>query len=202
MSSLDEMIRSALDMNDPALLEDLMPVRIHDKILDEEVTEELRKHIIDRGFKFGWNSNSEIEYGHWNTFFAGKSKKNRKPVDDELTGIVKTVVDQIKDAVLPKESQVIRCYSNAYSFGTEGYPHTDSQIDSDMTVVVYLNKNWKPEWAGETVFFDSDDEIHTAVLPKFGRIVVFPSAMLHVARSVSRICSELRLVFVLKVRTE
>lgn len=202
MSSIDEMVRSALELGDPNLLEDLMPVRVSDDVLDKKLVADLRDHIINRGFKYGWNSNSEVEYGHWNTFFAGKSKKNRKPVDGELEGVVKEVVDSLKASVLPDGCEVIRCYSNAYSFGTEGYPHTDSQIDSDMTVVVYLNESWKPEWAGETVFFDDDDEIHTAVLPKCGRVVVFPSAMLHVARSVSRICSQLRMVFVLKVKTE
>lgn len=202
MSSLKELLRQALDTDDQTLIDELVPVRVHDGLISFELLEALRVEILSQGFKYGWNSNSDVEFGHWNTFFAGKSKRNRAPVGELLDGVIKQVAEEIKKLVLPPDSQIIRCYSNAYSFGTEGYPHTDSKIASDMTVVLYLNPQWRPEWAGETVFFDADDEIHTAVLPKFGRIVVFPSAMLHVARSVSRICSELRLVFVLKVSTK
>lgn len=198
MSELEELSRI---LGEDALNE-LMPVRTYDNLLEADLVHALCEEIKQTGLKYGWNSNSDVEYGHWNTFFAGKSKKNRTPVDDQLTGTVRLVAEEIKRLALPHGSQIIRCYCNAYTFGTEGYPHTDSKIDSDITVVLYLNKEWRPEWAGETVFFDDEDEIINAVLPKFGRLVVFPSAMLHAARSVSRICSDLRMVFVLKVRTE
>ena len=188
------------DLN--SLLDEIMPIRVYDEALDPLTMDELRSLIQDQGFKFGWHSNGDVEFGHWNTFFAGKSKKNRIPVDDLLTGVVQKAVAEIKKRYLPPESKVLRCYSNAYAFGTEGYPHTDSKVDSDMTIVLYMNEEWKPEWAGETVFFDEEDEIIQAVLPKYNRCVIFPSAMLHVGRSVSRICNQLRTVFVLKVATE
>lgn len=199
MSDVKELTRI---LEDEDALNEIMPVRVYDKLIDEELVTKLHDELRQTGFKFGWNSNSDVEFGHWNTFFAGKSKKNRTPVDDQLTGTVRLVAEEIKRLALPPESRIIRCYANAYTFGTEGYPHTDSKIDSDMTVVLYMNKQWRPEWAGETVFFDHEDEILQAVLPRFNRLVVFPSAMLHVGRSVSRICSDLRMVFVLKVRTE
>lgn len=184
------------------ILDQALPIRVYDKIIPEEKVNALHDLIMNGTFKYGWHSNSQVEFGHWNTFFAGKSKKNRIAVDNLLSGEVKDVADFIKSTTMPPESRILRCYSNAYTFGAEGYPHTDSHIDSDMTAVLYLNKEWKPEWAGETVFFDEEDEILQAVLPKYNRLVVFPSAMLHVARSVSRICNHLRVVFVLKVAIE
>lgn len=195
-----EQIMELLD--DPSLLDELTPVRVCDDAVNPDLVNTLRDEIMSRGFKFGWNSNSDVEFGHWNMVFAGKSKHNREPVEHELTGVARDVALAIKETALPPNAQIIRCYCNGYSFGTEGYPHTDSKIESDLTCILYINKHWRPEWAGETVFFDADDEIETAVLPKFNRLVVFPSAMLHAARSVSRICSDLRMVFVLKVRTE
>ena len=48
-----------------------------------------------------------------------------------------------------------------------------------------------------TVVFQDNEIIHS-VLPKFGRVFMFDSNMLHAARPVSRVCSDLRAVLVFK----
>ena len=70
-----------------------------------------------------------------------------------------------------------------------------------MTYLIYVNEQWDRDWAGETVFFDGHN-ILKAVLPKWNRLVIFPSAMDHCARSVSRICSKLRVILVYKSKVE
>ena len=106
---------------------------------------------------------------------------------------------QVPEFSLYKDLRLLRTTINCSVPSDTNFIHTH---DNQISLVYYVNLDWKPEWAGETVFFDHEDEIVTAVLPKFGRLVVFPSAMLHAARSVSRICSQLRVVFVLKVSIE
>jgi hypothetical protein len=81
----------------------------------------------------------------------------------------------------------------------EGYPHMDSVRSNETTAVVYLNKEWFREWGGETVFYEGD-EIIEGVVPKFGRLVTFPSNIVHVARAVSRVCPVNRITLVLKSR--
>ena len=96
-----------------------------------------------------------------------------------------------------KDHVLLRCYANAHTFGIEGYPHTDSKRDQDTTVVMYMNKNWKREWGGETVVYDGH-HIVTAAIPAFNRAVVFKGDQYHCARSVSRTCPELRKTIMFK----
>jgi hypothetical protein len=101
---------------------------------------------------------------------------------------------------------LLRVYINAYTFGTDGYAHTDDiwiskKFGADAlseTIIVYLNEQWDIDWAGETVVFDQTLEIEKAVLPKLGRVFVFDSNKLHAARPVSRACTDLRSVLVFK----
>ncbi len=68
---------------------------------------------------------------------------------------------------------------------------------------MYLNNQWNANWAGETAIFDSSTgEIIRSVLPKWRRLLIFPSNMYHVGRGVSRICPLLRTVLVFKARPE
>jgi hypothetical protein len=95
---------------------------------------------------------------------------------------------------------LIRCYVNGYTYGTDGYFHTDSSREDETTVVVYINENWDIDWAGETVFAKNYNEIAETVMPKFNRAVVFPSNVLHCARGVSRKCTSLRRTMMFKTR--
>lgn len=180
----------------------MLLIKKYDDIIPLDKVKELMNYINNVGFTYGWKSNDKFDFGHWNVVFGGEKQSNRDDIEIILDGIVFEVVKLLKGKVIPEDSVIVRCYANAYTFGTEGYPHVDSYSDSDMTIIVYLNENWKTEWFGETVFFDHNDEIIHAVLPKFGRCVVFPSGMLHAGRSVSRLCPVARTVFVMKARIE
>ncbi len=71
-----------------------------------------------------------------------------------------------------------------------------------MTAIIYINRGWNPNWAGETTIFNPSGEIIRAILPKWGRLLIFPSNSYHVGRAVSRICPQLRTVIVFKARAE
>jgi SM-20-related protein len=175
-----------------------MQIQIIDDFLTDADITPVTNLIQAKGYTFGWPSNDKDQYGHWNCMFAGKLSANRISVEDELPIDISKLWTKIKQQYLP-EYTVVRAYSNSYTYGTEGYLHTDSSIDDDRTVLVYLNTEWKRDWAGETVFFDGDDIVKSC-LPKFGRIVVFPSSMEHVARAVSRACTTDRQIFAFKAR--
>jgi hypothetical protein len=172
----------------------------------------LRK-IVSRyattGLRFGWKSNNEKSYdlGHWNNMILRCSKHEIFDISDtpfiERHKEIQFVWNTLKDLIGQKS--LMRCYINGYTFGTDGYAHVDDPWytqkygeDKDSeTIVVYLNEKWHIDWAGETVIFNGYD-IERAVLPKFGRTLVFDSRKTHAARPVSRACPALRTVLVFK----
>lgn len=177
-------------------------VAVRDLAIKPELLIDVLTDIKARGFQYGWRSNKNEELSHWNINFGG-SKKKRFDAMHLMPDSVRAVWDDlVPQGIIMPGYRLIRGYVNAATYGLEGFPHTDSQVESDITYVIYLNPEWHPEWAGETVFFDHDDDTCRAVLPRFGRISWFPSAMTHAARAVSRVCPEQRLVLVLKAACE
>ncbi len=176
------------------------PIEVFDDALPEALVRAVEEEVHNQGFSYGWMSTSNKGYGHWNRIFAGPELLNRDEVIDDLCPPVRALWDHLAQSYAAG-SKVIRAYSNAYTYGTEGYIHYDSKIASDVTFLLYLTPDWKREWAGETIFFEGADIVR-AVLPKYNRLIVFPSSMDHVARSVSRICPVERVIFTFKVKTE
>ncbi len=156
------------------------------------------------GFQYGWHSNKNVVFSHWNLNFsrAGSGSKNRMDIRPELPEPILKLWESFQPQVLPKNPVLVRAYCNAYTYGCDGYVHKDSDAPEDLTAIVYINKKWNVNWAGETALFNESGEIIRAVMPKWGRIVVFPSDMNHVGRAVSRICPHLRTVLVFKARPE
>ena len=61
--------------------------------------------------------------------------------------------------------------------------HTDcNALDSEFTNLIYLNPDWSDSLYGETIYLDDNDEFIGAVVPRFGRLVVFEGRIPHSAR--------------------
>ena len=159
--------------------------------------------IHARGYRYGWHSSNQVTFGHWNLPLSatGTKSDNRKDIRSELPECILRLWESFQPMLLPNAPVLIRAYSNGYTYGNEGYVHQDSQIPEDMTAIIFLNKEWNANWAGETAIFDdATGEIIKAVLPKWRRLLIFPSNLHHVGRGVSRICPHLRNVLVFKAR--
>lgn len=182
---------------------------IDDFVPAARMLEIIRRRYVNQGLKYGWKSTKEATYdfGHWNHYILANSKHfkydmaalpamNEHP---ELAFIWSQICGLLGDRIL------VRCYINGYTYGTDAYAHQDDRnitrkFGEDAlseTVIVYLNKKWDRDWAGETVIFNGDD-IERSVLPKHNRALVFNSALWHAARPVSRSCPDLRMVLVFK----
>lgn len=156
-------------------------------------------------YRYGWHSNKRVEFCHWNRDLVRAGLKNTEDVQSRLRAVEDSDAlwqywSLVKARIGAPGAALLRCYANQHTYGTEGWPHTDCERPGEISVVLYLNREWKKEWAGETVVFDADGDIERAVLPRWNRVVIFPSDRLHVARGVSRICPHARTVLVMKVR--
>ncbi len=180
------------------------PIEVIDDLVDETLVNEVINITRRIGFRYGWQSNKQVSFSHWNVALSrtGTSSDNRKDIRSELPPPVLKLWESFQPTLLPNTPVLIRTYSNGYTYGNDGYIHQDSQAPDDMSAIIYLNKDWNANWAGETALFDSTGEIIRSVLPKWRRLLIFPANMYHVGRGVSRICPHLRNVLVFKARPE
>jgi SM-20-related protein len=97
------------------------------------------------------------------------------------------------------EYRAYRAYTNLALPGDVLYSHFDCMPGQrDCTALWYLCRTWEREWGGETVFFDSMDEISLGVLPRPGRLALFDGRIRHAGRAPSRIALEPRYTFAIK----
>lgn len=179
----------------------MMPrIEVHDTVFPAELYHQLWLLISTLQWVEGWHTNSKISYTIENAELVKGGKYNR----DDISEKVKNDAIEKAWAVLQEKilgpRKLLRCYANRMLIGMEGYPHTDTRKENneDLTCVAYFcGPDWVPEWGGETVVF-REGEIIRSVVPKMNRVFVFPSNMLHAARSVTRICTRPRVTMMFK----
>jgi SM-20-related protein len=173
-------------------------IHVHDDAVPPDLMLDLVDFITQQGWIYGWHSNSKLRYSHFNQKW-GYSKRKREDVEHDLPPVVMDVWKHLEATHL-QGMKLFGAYANAYTYGTDGYSHRDSKHPDDRTIVLYCNLTWDKDWGGETVFIDERGDTFKAVSPRFGRIVVFPSNVLHAARTVSRDCVMLRVICAFKAR--
>lgn len=175
-------------------------IQIHDNMLDLSVLDECNKHLNTCNWSYGWPSNTEVPYGHWNHDITHTDKNNPTDVSGRLPDPFDKVWAELNEKAFQNKAILTRCYANRHTFGTEGYIHTDTERTEDMTCVIYMDSAWDARWGGETVFYDKDKtSIINAVLPSFGRVVVFPGNIPHRASPLARTYPGVRTTLMYKV---
>jgi hypothetical protein len=183
------MVETAIPSRD--LQVDGRPIRVFDGLLSNvgEYVQGLSRAAFTR---------SEVarpdtaEYKHWAT-------------EVKLDALVRQPIFEITERAVQAFAsdgfayRPYRAYTNVASYGDMLFTHTDCLPDQqDLTALWYLCSSWDVEWGGETMFFDANDEVACAVIPKPGRLVVFDGAIKHVGRPPNRICYAPRYTFAIK----
>lgn len=180
-------------------------IRVLDEFLPLTAYDELAELMTNEPMVYGSRSNMRTDpHGHWSRSFAEAGRVNLADISsdlsrDERLAPLKRAWEFLRDTQLANDV-LIRCYLNGYTYGTDGYFHSDSQRPDEHTTVMYMNDYWEPDWAGETVFLDAQGEILKSVLPKRNRVVIFPADVQHAGRAASRKCTVLRKTLIFKTR--
>lgn len=183
-----------------------MDISVFDNIFPVDMVNGAAALLDSSGWKYGWHSKEGIEYTHWHHEILGGGPKNTENKESRLVeraqryGHILSIWQFLKHERLGGQAELLRCYANLHTYGVEGYPHKDSLRPGETTAIVYLNKEWTPEWGGETALYDDKGEIVRSVVPRYGRLLLFPSEMLHAARGVTRLCTESRKTLIYKAR--
>jgi hypothetical protein len=106
------------------------------------------------------------------------------------------IVARTRELFAASRLNLVRVHCNNQPYGDLQLAHTD--LVPGVTSLYFANADWPAEWQGETIFYDSTDEPYHAVMPKPGRVVVFPGDLLHRGGVPSSACKVTRLSMAFK----
>jgi SM-20-related protein len=182
-------------------------IEVRDELLAEDRQKALLAFLKGPGWSFGaFSDPSPGAPRYWYKHFAGLRRDGPEPVDpatyeadlEAAAPLVAEVWRQLKADTLAGHV-LTRCYANGHPYGADGGLHFDANVAGHFTAIYYPHLAWRPNWAGETVFFNAaGDEIIASIYPRPNRLVVFPGMIPHVARGVARVCPEMRITLMFK----
>ena len=178
-------------------------VQVFDNCLPMPLYQALLQSAGRIGWRFDWNTPSNPTSRYWHHEVGYGDKNNKIDVQARVRQhplpVFSQYLDWLRDNLVSPQTRMLRCYLNAHTFGTDGWPHTDTDREEEVTTVLYLTPSWQPEWCGETVVFNPQGDIEAAVLPRPNRLLSFPSDRLHSPRPLSKAFGGLRVVLVVKM---
>lgn len=179
------------------------PVQVFDDRLPAPLYQALLAAVGRLGWGFGWNTPFNPNSRYWHHEVGYGAKANTACVQHRVRQHPVVEFAQYLDWLLAElvapDAKILRFYLNAHTYGTDGWPHTDTDRGQELTTVLYLTPQWKPEWCGETVIFNPQGDIEAAVLPRPNRLLSFPSDRLHSPRPLAKVFEGLRVVLVVKI---
>ena len=93
-----------------------------------------------------------------------------------------------------------RAYVNSSVYGDMYYAHRDFSVHRrHVTALYYANLELQPDWGGETIFYNDNEDAEVVVSPKPGRLVVARGAILHRGTVPTRACYEERYTIAYKM---
>ncbi len=120
------------------------------------------------------------------------------PTDAFLRGLRQTVETLFPDERFTDQ----RAYVNCSVFGDAYYIHRDCAAhERHVTALYYANLEWQPDWGGETIYYNDDQDAEFAVSPRPGRLVIARGAVLHRGNVPSRGCYEERYTLAYKLNS-
>jgi hypothetical protein len=95
-----------------------------------------------------------------------------------------------------------RAYVNCSVYGDAYYVHRDCLLyERHVTALYYANLEWQPDWGGETIYYNDEEDAECVVSPRPGRLVIARGAMLHRGNVPTRSCFEERYTLAYKLNS-
>jgi SM-20-related protein len=95
-----------------------------------------------------------------------------------------------------------RAYVNCSVYGDAYYVHRDcAAYERHVTALYYANLEWQPDWGGETIYYNDDEDGELVITPRPGRLVIARGAVLHRGNVPTRNCFEQRFTLAYKLNS-
>jgi Rps23 Pro-64 3,4-dihydroxylase Tpa1-like proline 4-hydroxylase len=132
---------------------------------------------------------------------AGLAAVSDIPADRIGTDPFLLALRQLVQRLFPDEQfSDQRAYVNCSIYGDSYYLHRDCAAhERHVTALYYANLEWQPDWGGETIYFNDDEDAELAITPRPGRLVIARGAILHRGSVPTRSCHEERYTLAYKL---
>jgi hypothetical protein len=118
--------------------------------------------------------------------------------DTFLRGLRQTVERLFPDEQFTDQ----RAYVNCSVYGDAYYIHRDcAAYERHVTALYYVNLEWQPDWGGETIYYNDEEDVEFAIAPRPGRLVIARGAVLHRGNVPTRSCYEERYTLAYKLNS-
>jgi hypothetical protein len=118
--------------------------------------------------------------------------------DPFLRGLRQTVQRLFPDEQFTDQ----RAYVNCSVYGDAYYMHRDCAAhERHVTALYYANPEWRPDWGGETIYYNDDEDAECVIAPRPGRLVIARGAVLHRGNVPTRSCYEERYTLAYKLNS-
>jgi Rps23 Pro-64 3,4-dihydroxylase Tpa1-like proline 4-hydroxylase len=114
--------------------------------------------------------------------------------------LAKLLLDKTNEYFGKNEWVLVESRVNSTQYGDSGFVHRDGKngFSNTVTCLIYLNEDWTPDYFGETIFYDDNQDAVAISSLKYKRLVMFDGKIQHAFRAPSRICNQKRLIMVAK----
>ena len=160
-------------------------ISINDDIFNYKILGELYKLAIGSNFTLGFHDSISLEKKQYYSIHS--------PVD--INSIKELNLFESFDKIseykdIKNNLQYLNCIINLNMFTDSNFSHVHPK---EYVMLIYLNTEWLPNWAGETVFFDDNcNEVIKSVTPKPGRVVFFDGSIPHSIRCQNQLGPQFR----------
>jgi SM-20-related protein len=168
-------------------------IHVHDGVFPAELYAKFLQQAENLPFKRRERASRANPAGvcHWSTDFDIEFFQHEE--------FYQYIYAQLTNDFPGRTYHLTRCYINLSTFGDWLPVHRDcSETSHDVTALVYLCREWKIDWGGETVFVDQSDDIAASIAMKPGRLVTFSGQIPHAGRPPSRDSYHSRMTLALK----
>lgn len=184
----------------------LYPIEVFDNILSNDNINQIYNFLANSYYTI---TNSDRGHDSIDTpflklsnrfFYQGKPHSNWGGISQIMLDSISTFFDPI---LLTNCLPSLNMQVNVSDPSTVDKSHEDfSNGLKGYTILYFANKKWDIDYGGETLFYNNDKEIISAIKPNPGRFVIFDGNLLHSARPPQRHCSYNRYTIAVKFRTD
>lgn len=172
----------------------MQDILLFENLIEKKVIDSFREFMISQApWTRGGNSGFNNENGmyHWACPFENMEESDLYYTAIDMFDLLIQRIEQNSDLKFNPD-KVQQIVLNCYEYGNYSGPHKDNLDDENaISMILYLNTDWKPEWGGNTEFYDEAmQRVTSAVSPIGGDVVVFPGNLWHRGGDVSRICTK------------